>query len=98
VSRYLTKPSGWEALRMNLPVPDANAEDRDAAGGPGAADGADTAGDRAAVQKTRKKLDDIFGDVLPSVTRDELDDRAEEAGRDTERDQWYRDNRPPHHG
>lgn len=41
-------------------------------------------------------LDDVFGDVLPTVTRDELDDGADRASAD--RDQWYRDNQPPHHG
>jgi hypothetical protein len=41
-------------------------------------------------------LDEVFGDVLPAVTSDELADRAEDADRDADR--WYRDNRPPHHG
>jgi hypothetical protein len=43
----------------------------------------------------RRKLDEVFGDVLPTVTRDEVDDGQD--GRADERDQWYRDNRPPHH-
>ena len=43
-----------------------------------------------------RTLDEVFGDVLPTVTSDELADRAEGADRDTDR--WYRDNRPPHHG
>ena len=46
---------------------------------------------------TRKQLDEVFGDVLPTVTRDELDDEPGRAGGD-DRDRWYRDNRPPHHG
>jgi hypothetical protein len=52
----------------------------------------------AATQRTatRRILDEVFGDVLPSVTRDELDDGSERSN--TGRDQWYRDNRPPHHG
>ena len=54
---------------------------------------ADTAARRAA---TRRKLDEVFGDVLPSVTRDELDDGSD-GSPGTTRDQWYRDNRPPHH-
>ena len=45
---------------------------------------------------SRRRLDEVFGDVLPDVTSDELDDRAENADRDA--DSWYRDNRPPHHG
>ncbi|WP_188984496.1 hypothetical protein [Saccharopolyspora thermophila] len=39
----------------------------------------------------RRKLAEIFGDVLPDTTSD---DRAEPGG-DAER--WYRENRPPHH-
>ncbi|GAA0512312.1 hypothetical protein GCM10009545_12900 [Saccharopolyspora thermophila] len=39
----------------------------------------------------RRKLAEIFGDVLPDTTSD---DRAESGG-DAER--WYRENRPPHH-
>ena len=52
----------------------------------------------AAAQRTatRRILDDVFGDVLPTVTRDELDDGTDRSGGG--RDQWYRDNRPPHHG
>ena len=44
----------------------------------------------------RRLLDEIFGDVLPDVTRDEQPDAADEpsgAG-----DEWLRANRPPHHG
>jgi hypothetical protein len=76
---------------MNLPVPpDESAgrrpdDDAQPAGGP----------DSARRPVTRKQLDDIFGDVLPTVTQDERDDR-DRAGDD--RDAWYRDNRPPHHG
>ncbi|MET0966209.1 MAG: hypothetical protein ABWZ02_07430 [Nakamurella sp.] len=45
---------------------------------------------------SRRTLDEVFGDVIPDVTSDELDDRSESADRDA--DLWYRDNRPPHHG
>jgi hypothetical protein len=44
----------------------------------------------------RRRLDEIFGDVLPDATRDEQPDAAEQppaAG-----DEWLRANRPPHHG
>jgi hypothetical protein len=45
--------------------------------------------------RARRRLDEVFGDLLPSVTGDELDP----AGADTsERERWYRENRPPHHG
>ncbi len=40
-------------------------------------------------------LDDIFGDVLPDTTDDERDPGS--AGGQFS-DQWYRENRPPHHG
>lgn len=39
----------------------------------------------------RRRLDDVFGDVLPDVTRDEVDDDAA-----TNDDVLLRD-RPPHH-
>jgi hypothetical protein len=43
----------------------------------------------------RRRLDDVFGDVLPDTTDDERDprDRAERRGDDD----WYLANRPPHH-
>jgi len=73
---------------MNLPGSDPMGE--------AAADRDDAA---AAVRAARrKKLDEVFGEVLPSVTRDEIDDGADGPSRGGERDQWYRDNRPPHHG
>ncbi len=50
--------------------------------------------DRTAGQIDPETLDRVFGTVLPDVTRDELSDGA--GARD--RDDWYRDNRPPHHG
>ena len=42
----------------------------------------------------RRMLDDVFGDVLPDTTTDEKDAGAS----DGFSEQWYRDNRPPHHG
>ena len=42
----------------------------------------------------RRMLDDVFGEVLPEVTRDEIDGGQSRA---VDLDQWYRDNRPPHH-
>ncbi len=45
----------------------------------------------------RRTLDEIFGDVLPSVTQDEIGDGDERRG-DQDPDAWYRENRPPHHG
>lgn len=44
----------------------------------------------------RRRIDEIFGDVLPDVTMDERDiDRR--AGHGSPDDRWYLDNRPPHH-
>ncbi|MEV7095901.1 hypothetical protein AB0M80_23935 [Amycolatopsis sp. NPDC051045] len=41
----------------------------------------------------RRRVDEIFGDVLPETTSDERD-----PGRRTGLpDDWYRENRPPHH-
>jgi hypothetical protein len=47
--------------------------------------------------RVRRRLAEIFGDTMPDVTRDELDEpRPPE--RERERDEeWYRANRPPHH-
>jgi hypothetical protein len=43
-----------------------------------------------------RRLHRVFGDVLPDSTADDLpDDRGDEEP--NERDQWLRDNRPPHH-
>lgn len=44
----------------------------------------------------RRRIDEIFGDVLPDVTGDERDNpRAGDRAADDDR--WYLDNRPPHH-
>ena len=48
----------------------------------------------------RRRLDEVFGDVLPEVTRDEAGDPADERpgqGREAPGDEWLRANRPPHH-
>lgn len=39
----------------------------------------------------RRKLDDVFGDVLPDVTRDELDEQI------VSNDDALLSDRPPHH-
>jgi hypothetical protein len=43
----------------------------------------------------RRHLDEIFGEVLPEVTRDEKADAPDETAAG---DEWLRANRPPHHG
>ena len=49
----------------------------------------------------RRRLDEVFGDVLPEVTRDEAGDPADEPpaarGPENRGDEWLRANRPPHH-
>ena len=44
----------------------------------------------------KRRIDEVFGDVLPETTSDERDpeDEREESPRDT----WIRDQVPPHHG
>lgn len=49
-------------------------------------------GDAESDAARRRRLDEIFGDVLPDVTRDERE--TGQPGNDG----WYLDNRPPHHG
>ena len=41
----------------------------------------------------RRRLEEVFGDVLPSTTSDERDDRPEQADGDAD----LLANRPPHH-
>ena len=41
----------------------------------------------------RRRLDRVFGDVLPDTTSDERDPDQ----RTGHPDDWYRENRPPHH-
>jgi hypothetical protein len=53
------------------------------------------ADDDAAV-KRRRRLAEVFGDVLPETTSDERG--AGSADGSGDREAWYRENRPPHHG
>ena len=54
--------------------------------------GGSTPATPASAAAQRRRLDEIFGDVLPELTADEL-----EATRSQD-DVWYLENRPPHHG
>lgn len=48
-------------------------------------------------ENLRSRLQDVFGDVLPDVTRDEIDDaRAADDARSGDDDR-LRSDRPPHH-
>ena len=44
----------------------------------------------------RASVNPIFGDEQPMSSRDERDEGASQG--DAEREQWLRDNVPPHHG
>jgi len=44
----------------------------------------------------KRRLAEVFGDVLPETTSDERDD--ESGADDSARDAWLRDEVPPHHG
>jgi len=47
-------------------------------------------------RRRRRRLAEIFGEVLPSTTSDErsADERPDES---PSSERWYRENRPPHH-
>lgn len=45
----------------------------------------------------RRRLAEIFGDVLPETTADERDERDEREG-SGDSDEWLRSQVPPHHG
>jgi hypothetical protein len=45
----------------------------------------------------RRRLDEVFGDVLPETTSDERDPRASGSAGHSSDDEWYLENRPPHH-
>lgn len=47
----------------------------------------------------RRRLDEIFGDVLPDRTRDETGEGEPPTASDQDPagDEWLRANRPPHH-
>lgn len=44
-------------------------------------------------RRDRRRIDEVFGEVLPETTSDERDPSA--APDDTDR--WHLENRPPHH-
>jgi len=45
----------------------------------------------------RRRLAEVFGDVLPDTTSDERDEGSGQRD-ESARDAWYRDQVPPHHG
>ena len=56
-----------------------------------------TAGRGESDWERRRRLAEVFGEVLPETTRDERD--SEPTGRgESDADTWLRDQVPPHHG
>ena len=51
--------------------------------------------DQRSALERRRRLAEVFGDVLPETSSDERPEGADDTRRD---DTWYRENRPPHHG
>jgi hypothetical protein len=45
----------------------------------------------------KRRLAEVFGDVLPDTTSDERDP-GEQSGRDDGGDAWLKEQVPPHHG
>ena len=72
----------------------ATADEQGEGAGNGTAEGAgpDDASAETAWQR-RRRLDAVFGDVLPTTTSDERGDAPEADG-----DDWLRRQVPPHHG
>lgn len=62
----------------------------------GEPDEARTTEDPAAEAARKRRLAEIFGDVLPETTADERDP-AERSG-ESSSDEWLRRQVPPHHG
>jgi hypothetical protein len=52
-------------------------------------------GDAVRAAARRRRLAEVFGDVLPEATSDDRSESGSPAGAD---DRWYTENRPPHHG
>jgi len=46
----------------------------------------------------RRRLAEVFGDVLPETTRDEREPRPSPAGSEDAGEAWLKAQVPPHHG
>ena len=46
----------------------------------------------------RRRLAEVFGDVLPDTTSDERDDAEPVKESESSTDRWLREQVPPHHG
>lgn len=74
------------AARRSVPEPDQTAEPADPKGGDGLTE-----------WERKRRLAEIFGDVLPSTTSDERGPGAGDPG-ESANDAWLRRQVPPHHG
>lgn len=48
--------------------------------------------------KRKKRLAEVFGDVLPTVTSDEADPPSAKADGESASERWLKSQVPPHHG
>ncbi|HWJ82346.1 MAG TPA: hypothetical protein VNS55_08935 [Nocardioides sp.] len=46
----------------------------------------------------KRRLAEVFGDVLPEVTRDERDPGEDRGDGESASDRWLKSQVPPHHG
>jgi len=53
--------------------------------------------EKEAAWRRKRRLAEIFGDVLPETTRDERDERRPTRGADPG-EEWLKRQVPPHHG
>lgn len=58
----------------------------------------DGIGEAEARRQRRRRLDDVFGEVLPAQTRDDVDDTDRAGGDRDAGEEWLRRQVPPHHG
>ncbi len=58
----------------------------------------DATPDAPADRDKRRRVAEVFGDVLPEVTSDERDEHDGDAADGSDSDRWLRAQVPPHHG
>lgn len=46
----------------------------------------------------RRRLAEVFGDVLPEQTSDDVPEPADSGGSEASKDEWLKRQKPPHHG
>ena len=61
------------------------------------ADSSQTSAESESEWQKRRRLDAVFGDVLPETTTDDRDDNAPATDADAG-ERWLRSQVPPHHG